>query len=351
MDNINEIEDIIHKMHGFEIKSSAVVTYDRFPYDPDYQTMYTDLAKGVHRPFDPNRPGDWGTKLIIECFRHHLRGRDRVLDIGTGVGWPAYWLEDCVGSLTAVDQSEHMIRLAEEARRRWHQSRIRFRRCSGLSLPMDDSTFDAVVMDAVLEFTEDAVGVLREVARVLKPEGIVVSKTTNWRVAFRRSFGGFENGKRVLYPDAEAKAVGINGKKFLKYRRCLSEPPEERTYFVEFEEDTGVDELVRYLNGGEIQAGCKVLKHLKSRVAEGAICRQFIPETIRRVFEEAGFEVRRIHGCREVGTGWGRVVMRWCFLRPIRFCFDWLTTALVPLALSTPSDRGLDMIVVAKVRK
>lgn len=109
-DDLDPIEEVLNQTSKLQFKSPARVTYDRFPYDVDYRMVYTDLRKGVHRSFRPNRPGDWGMKLIIQCFKHHLLGRRRVLDLGTGVGWPAYWIEDTVDSVVAVDGSLEMIR-------------------------------------------------------------------------------------------------------------------------------------------------------------------------------------------------------------------------------------------------
>lgn len=228
-DDLDPIEEVLNQTSKLQFKSPARVTYDRFPYDVDYRMVYTDLRKGVHRSFRPNRPGDWGMKLIIQCFKHHLLGRRRVLDLGTGVGWPAYWIEDTVDSVVAVDGSLEMIRLAKLARKRWPKSKLKLVCASGDALPFPDGSFDAVIMDTVLEFTQDPSQVLQEIQRVLQPSGIVISKSTNWRIAFKRAFGGFKGGRRVLYLDSEAKTFSIKGKQVFKYRRCLSSPP-TRTY-------------------------------------------------------------------------------------------------------------------------
>lgn len=51
---------------------------------------------------------------------------------------------------------------------------LEFRRCSATRLPADDASFDFVVSWSAFEHVLDPVGVLREVRRVLRPDGLLM---------------------------------------------------------------------------------------------------------------------------------------------------------------------------------
>jgi SAM-dependent methyltransferase len=51
------------------------------------------------------------------------------------------------------------------------------------ALPFPDMTFDAATLVQVIEYVPDAVGVLREIARVLKPGGALLVCDTDWATA------------------------------------------------------------------------------------------------------------------------------------------------------------------------
>lgn len=346
-DNLCPIEKALNQTSKLQFKSSARVTYDRFPFDPDYKIVYTDFRKGVHRSFNPIRPGDWGMKLIIQCFKHHLQRRSHVLDIGTGVGWPAYWIEKNVDSVVAVDESIQMIKLAKLARKRWPKSKLKLICASGESLPFPDGSFDAVIMDAVLEFTQDPLQILREIRRVLQLDGIVINKTTNWKTAFERKFGGFKGGSRILYPKSEAKTFLIDGRQVFKYRRCLFSPPQERTYFVGFEDFTNINKLVQIINKGLKEEAASLIYKLGVTWVEVAICHQFVPDTLQALFESENFKIETIHGCREIGNKFASRLKQRRWFGFYRFQFESLTDALVSSALYSDPHRGLDMILIA----
>jgi SAM-dependent methyltransferase len=274
----------------------------------------------------------------------------RPLDLGTGVGWPAYWITEPGRQVIGVDPSESMIRLASQARRKWGRRGVELVCATGERLPFADDSFDSVVMDAVLELTQDAGRVLSEVHRVLAPNGLVVSKSTNWKVALGRRFGGFRDGGRILYPRIEARSFLVGGEPVLKFRRCLYEPPQERTYFVGLEKPDWILDIVRSVEEGDVQQASALLLESGAAWAEGAICQQFDPNTLLNLFASCGFDVKAMHGCREIGTVLATelrsqntlgfyIILRWLF-RPI-------TEALFAVAAMHSIPR-LDMVVVAK---
>jgi ubiquinone/menaquinone biosynthesis C-methylase UbiE len=93
-----------------------------------------------------------------------------ILEVGFGTGLNLAYYPATVDSLTTVDVNPSVHRLAEK---RLAQSRlpVRFELVSGERLPMADATFDAVVSTWTLCSIPNVEQALREIRRVLKPEG------------------------------------------------------------------------------------------------------------------------------------------------------------------------------------
>lgn len=122
---------------------------------------------------------DWGTAPEFVGPRHELRERLllglflsgepglRVLNAGAGQGSFSVRLAECGFEVTSVDASAAAVAVLE-------------RRTTGdvaqadvTDLPFGDGTFDAAVLGEVLEHVPDDVAALREVARVVRPQGLL----------------------------------------------------------------------------------------------------------------------------------------------------------------------------------
>lgn len=93
-----------------------------------------------------------------------------VLEIGFGTGLNLPYYPEAVESLTTVDVNPGVNRLAEK---RLAVSRlpVKFELVSGERLPMPDNSYDAVVSTWTLCSIPDVMSALKEIRRVLKPEG------------------------------------------------------------------------------------------------------------------------------------------------------------------------------------
>jgi SAM-dependent methyltransferase len=82
------------------------------------------------------------------------------------------------GAVVGVDGSQAMI----EAARRRHGGveGLSFEVADAGDLPFDDATFDACRIDRVLQHIADPAPVVREMARVLRPEGVLVAFDSDW---------------------------------------------------------------------------------------------------------------------------------------------------------------------------
>ncbi len=111
-----------------------------------------------------------------------------VLDVGCGDGDLSVTLWKRHAQVSGIDASQAMIDAAR-TRARGQNADIAFTRARAEQLPFPDSEFDVVVAVTILCFTEDAAGIFREMARVLRPGGRLVigelGKWSTWAAARR----------------------------------------------------------------------------------------------------------------------------------------------------------------------
>jgi ubiquinone/menaquinone biosynthesis C-methylase UbiE len=95
-----------------------------------------------------------------------------VLDVACGTGIVARTAARRVGAggrVVGVDINEAMLAVASRV-----CQGVELRQANVTSLPFDDGSFDVVLCQMALMFFPDPAGALREMGRVVKPEGIVV---------------------------------------------------------------------------------------------------------------------------------------------------------------------------------
>jgi ubiquinone/menaquinone biosynthesis C-methylase UbiE len=105
-------------------------------------------------------------KLLLDLFRSGSPG-PRVLNAGAGTGSFSLRLAENGFDVTSVDASSAAV----EVLRRRVPGEIA--QADVTTLPFADAAFDAAVLGEVLEHVEDDRGALEEVARVLRPGGVL----------------------------------------------------------------------------------------------------------------------------------------------------------------------------------
>jgi ubiquinone/menaquinone biosynthesis C-methylase UbiE len=103
-----------------------------------------------------------------------LRPGQRVLDLGSGTGYPAVLAAQAVGvsgRVVGLDLADRMLHVARCKAERLGLSNIRFQTADVTSLPFDAASYDAVLSRFCLMFLPDIPQAMREIARVLKPGG------------------------------------------------------------------------------------------------------------------------------------------------------------------------------------
>lgn len=93
-----------------------------------------------------------------------------VLEIGFGTGLNLAYYPETVDTLTTVDVNPGVHRLAEK-RLASSSLPVKFELISGEHLPMPDNSYDAVVSTWTLCSIPDVLSALKEIRRVLKPDG------------------------------------------------------------------------------------------------------------------------------------------------------------------------------------
>jgi SAM-dependent methyltransferase len=112
------------------------------------------------------------TELLVA--RAHLRPGLRVLDLASGTGEPALTLAPLVapgGAVTATDLIPEMLVVAAEEAARRGLTNIGFQPADAGDLPFPDASFDLVTCRFGVIFFPDLPRALREVRRVLRPDG------------------------------------------------------------------------------------------------------------------------------------------------------------------------------------
>lgn len=112
-------------------------------------------------------------KKIIAVLRHFL-GRDdltglTVVDIGCSAGYIADELHRVGARVLGLDIDVPGLQAAQDR----FGERVAFLCAEGSAMPFSDASIDAIVFNHIYEHVVDADAVMREIRRVLKPEGVV----------------------------------------------------------------------------------------------------------------------------------------------------------------------------------
>jgi ubiquinone/menaquinone biosynthesis C-methylase UbiE len=132
-------------------------------------------------------------RVAIAYALSTLTDNSRVLDVGCGVGDVVRMLSSCGHRYTGLDVSIHSLTIARRA-----NPSCDFLKASVDRLPFLDATFDALVSIEVLEHLPDDRAAAIEMARVLKPDGLLVISVPNqyYFPSYRQLMGHFRHYDR-----------------------------------------------------------------------------------------------------------------------------------------------------------
>ncbi len=131
-----------------------------------------------------------------------LKATDHVLDIASGTGEPALSIANYAKKVTITDLSNDMLIIANENAENRGIKNVDFVNCDVCELPFSDESFDAVSCRLGFMFFPDMDLAAKEIFRVLKPGGRVV--TSVWDIPEKNfwltAIGGAINRNMELPP-------------------------------------------------------------------------------------------------------------------------------------------------------
>ena len=114
----------------------------------------------------------WHRYLIA---REHVSG-ERVLDIPCGEGYGSDLLATRAGSVLGIDISSEAV---VHATARYEKKNLRFIAADCTGIPEPDASFDVIISFEMIEHITGQEAFLREVTRLLKPDGVFIISSPN----------------------------------------------------------------------------------------------------------------------------------------------------------------------------
>ena len=145
--------------------------------------MHVDYDRRQHEVYAEGRaPSRAVLELWTAVFARYIptRGNPVVVDVGSGVGtWSELMAVAFEATVWGVEPSERMRAVA---RREHPHPRVRYVAGSAERIPVPDGSVDAALLSYVIHHVGDREACARELARVLRPGGVVIVRS-----AFRES--------------------------------------------------------------------------------------------------------------------------------------------------------------------
>jgi demethylmenaquinone methyltransferase/2-methoxy-6-polyprenyl-1,4-benzoquinol methylase len=145
---------------------------------PEPNRFATELFNGLPRRYDAlgyllsmGQDRRWRNAVVEKIV---AGPDDLVLDVATGTAGVALALRAATGAeITGIDLNARMLEGAREKLSRGHHAGVRLVQGRAEDLPFADDTFDAVSFTYLLRYVSDPAATLAELARVLKPGGVL----------------------------------------------------------------------------------------------------------------------------------------------------------------------------------
>ncbi len=178
-------------LYGMGADETHALGYERVDHDPNVSVLLETMEA----------TGLWEATLRLRAWEReqlNLTPGRRLLDVGCGLGDAGLALADDLGrdgEIVGIDASAEMIAGAR-SRARPARCRVRFTIGDALELAEPDSSFDAARSERTLQWLTDPKAAVAEMARVLRPGGLLSLIETDWST-FDIDVGDDDLAKRV----------------------------------------------------------------------------------------------------------------------------------------------------------
>jgi ubiquinone/menaquinone biosynthesis C-methylase UbiE len=179
-------EDEKHYLFHHPENRHCMSTNNMIERDPQCEAK---RGKGIWKRFTDSKfgwsliEGPFYNRLIIKASsggyqrivdRLSPPDNTRILDVGSGPGYVSLMLaaQYPTVSVTGVDYSRTQVRFANRLRTRKGITNCEFIQGNAMELPLEDGSFDIVISVGSIKFWPDKVRGLREIKRVLVPNGL-----------------------------------------------------------------------------------------------------------------------------------------------------------------------------------
>ena len=203
----------------------------------------------------------------MASYREALRygyGR-RVLDLGCGVGYGAFWLASYgARHVTAVDLGHVALRYAESV---YSHPRLRYLQANALHLPFADASFDLVFTSQVIEHVSSTEQFMREMQRLLVPDGFCLITTPNKTIfspygtanlhhPSEMTWGEYQEAARRVFPCTWFRGIPQRCLTLLEPHKVLLAKPNAEIRLEDYRvQDDHLEECENMLCFGHNQAG------------------------------------------------------------------------------------------------
>ena len=135
-----------------------------------------EFWNGIARKYSAQKVADPDAYAhTLARTRSYLHAEDTVIELGCGTGSTALTLSDAVAHYVATDVSPEMITIAKEKSGRVENVTFKVSDAHVASEPAGQ--MDAVLAFSLLHLVPDLDATLNRVAELLKPRGVLISKT------------------------------------------------------------------------------------------------------------------------------------------------------------------------------
>jgi len=147
------------------IYTRHILEYSEYSKTKDWACWYSKVAplKG---------------KRIVNTLLEYKSRNSKVLDLGCGIGLSLSFIGQVFKNSIGCDISENSIKATKEILKK-HKIKTPVILCKKDKLPFRDNYFDIVTFIEVIEHVENPDAVLKEIRRVLKPDGVLHITTAN----------------------------------------------------------------------------------------------------------------------------------------------------------------------------